>query len=463
MSATEELTLPGGDHSPHPLNEKVAMSLAPTRSVLLRRPALAATGALALALVLTACADGGSAAPTDPTSADASPVAAEVYDESHDDDHEAEAGAAESAARTPRIALTYNGGILVLDANSGDELADLPLDGFNRLNVAGDGRHVMVSTAGGWAALDAGTWSSAHGDHSHYFTAAPALHEVIVEAETPGHVVVHDGLTALFDDGTGEVTIVPVGDWTEAVEHGEVAPTRTYTTPSAHHGVAVADQGGLLVVTEGDDTARTGARLLDGSDTELAASAECPGVHGETVAGQHTVVLGCEDGVLVLHDDHFHKIASPDAYGRVGNQFGTESSDVVLGDYKSDPEGILTKIALIDTEAESINVVDLGMQYTFRNLARGDDDTALVIGTDGALRVIDPVSGQIVRSVPVTAAWDVPQEWQGAQPTIKVMDGMAYITEPASNQLHIVDYETGSVWKSIQLSQTPIEMAVVTG
>ena len=84
-------------------------------------------------------------------------------------------------------------------------------------------------------------------------------------------------------------------------------------------------------------------------------------------------------------------------------------------------------------------------------------------GTDGALRVIDPVSGQIVRSVPATAAWDVPQEWQGAQPTIKVMDGMAYITEPASNQLHIVDYETGSVWKSIQLSQTPIEMAVVTG
>ena len=61
MSAAEELTLPGGDHSPHPLNEKVAMSLAPTRSVLLRRPALAATGALALALVLTACADGGSA------------------------------------------------------------------------------------------------------------------------------------------------------------------------------------------------------------------------------------------------------------------------------------------------------------------------------------------------------------------------------------------------------------------
>ena len=431
-----------------------------------RRPALAAAGTLALALVLTACADGGSGAPTnstDPT-ASASGDAQEDHDGDHEGDgHDAEAGASEAAARTPRVALTYNGGILVLDANSGEEVADLPLEGFNRLNVAGDGRHVMVSTAGGWAALDTGTWSSAHGDHAHYFTAAPALHEVLVEAKTPGHVVVHDGLTALFDDGTGEVTIVPVEDWTEAVEHGEVTPTRTYTTPSAHHGVAVADDDGLLVVTEGNDEGRTGARLLDGSDAELAASAECPGVHGETVAGQHTVVLGCEDGVLILHDDHFHKIASPDTYGRIGNQFGTESSDVVLGDYKSDPEGILTQIALIDTEAESINVVDLGVQYTFRNLARGDDDSALVIGTDGALRVIDPISGEITRTIPVTAAWDVPEEWQGEQPAIKVMDGMAYITEPASNQLHIVDYETGSVWKSVELSQTPNEMVVVTG
>ncbi|PWD51419.1 hypothetical protein C8046_12905 [Serinibacter arcticus] len=135
----------------------------------------------------------------------------------------------------------------------------------------------------------------------------------------------------------------------------------------------------------------------------------------------------------------------------------------MLGDYKTDPEGILTSVSLIDTEAETIQIVDIGSQYTFRNLARGDDDTALVLGTDGALRVIDPTTGEIVRTAPVIDAWEVPEEWQQAQPAIKVMDGMAYITEPATNELHVVDYTTGEVWKSVELPQTPNEMVVVSG
>ncbi|GMA33337.1 hypothetical protein [Litorihabitans aurantiacus] len=437
-------------------------------SVSTRRP-LALTGALALTLVLAACGGSDTDAADSGTSGTSTPSESGTATESDDHEgegeegHDEEAGATEAAARTPRVTLTYDGGLLVLDASTLEVEADLPLDGFNRLSDAGDGRHVAVTTAGGWALLDAGTWSQAHGDHSHYFTAAPALHDVIVEAETPAHVVVHDGLTALFDDGTGDVTVVPADGWADAAEAGEVAPVRTFTTPSAHHGVAVASQDGQLVVTEGTDEGRTGARVLDASDVELDASAECPGVHGETVAGEETVVLGCEDGVLILHGDHFHKVASPDAYGRIGNQFGTETSSVVLGDYKTDPEGVLTSVSLIDTEAETIQIVDIGSQYTFRNLARGDDDTALVLGTDGALRVIDPTTGEIVRTAPVIDAWEVPEEWQQPQPAVKVVDGMAYITEPATNELHVVDYETGEVWKSTELPATPNEMVVVTG
>ena len=95
----------------------------------------------------------------------------------------------------------------VLDAATGKVAAQLPLAGFNRVNPAGDGRHVLVSTAGGFQVLDMGAWSQKHGDHFHHVTGTPALEELKFPAGKPGHAVTHHGKTALFDDGTGTVQI----------------------------------------------------------------------------------------------------------------------------------------------------------------------------------------------------------------------------------------------------------------
>src|SRR5699024_3731865 len=114
----------------------------------------------------------------------------------------------EQRAATPRLVATYDGGLLVLDSGTLETVADIPLDGFARVNPAGDGRHVAVSTEGGFRLLDAGTWTEPHGDHSHHYTSAPTLTDAGVDAGTPGHVVVHDGKTAFFDDGSGLATVV---------------------------------------------------------------------------------------------------------------------------------------------------------------------------------------------------------------------------------------------------------------
>lgn len=124
-----------------------------------------ALGALGLGLslaLLAACADTGSgdAAPAADPTTDAAPAATEV------------------ATAKPRLVLTYDGGIQVLDADTLELVADLPLEGFNRVNAAGDNRHVMVSTTGGFRVLDAGTWSEPHGDHSHSYTSDPVLTDV---------------------------------------------------------------------------------------------------------------------------------------------------------------------------------------------------------------------------------------------------------------------------------------------
>ncbi|WP_028708340.1 hypothetical protein [Propionicicella superfundia] len=372
---------------------------------------------------------------------------------------------AEAAGQKPRLVLTYDGGLLVLDATTGEQVADLALSGFNRINAAGDGRHVMVSTAGGWAVLDAGSWSKAHGDHSHSYTTEPSLTQVLVEAEEPGHVVVHDGLTALFDDGTGTVTVAGADGWTDAAAAGTVAVVRSYTTASAHHGVAIAGKDGSLLVTRGDTTTRTGAALLDGSDTTVVQSDECPGVHGEAVADDAYQVVGCENGMLVFHEGAVSKISSPDAFGRIGNAFAVDGSTWVLGDYKTDAEGGigLSSVSLTDVARGSMKVVPLSTRYTWRGLARGDEGEALVFGTDGVLRVLDPQTGAERRAISVTSAWTVPEEWQTAHPALTVLEGMAYITDPATNSLHIVDYSGGKVWKTVSVSQAPIELVGVTG
>jgi len=417
--------------------------LPPLRQRLAR---LALTTGVAVPLTLvTACsaADRSAPAAQPPASPTAGPVATEA------------------GTVTPRLVLTHDGGMTVLDATSLKPVGDLSLPGFNRINAAGDGRHVLVSTTGGFRVLDAGTWGELHGDHAHYYTAPPALTDVTHAAEKPGHVVVHAGRTALFDDGTGQVVVADADEIAAGA-----ADARRLTTPAVHHGVAVELADGTLVVSEGTEEARTGIRVLDPEGREKSRFDQCPGVHGEAMAAGEAVVIGCEDGAVVHAKGRTTKVQSPDAYGRIGNQAGSDASPVVLGDYKTDPDAELerpTRVSLIDTRTAKLKLVDLPASYSFRSLARGEDGEALVLGTDGALRQIDPATGKIVRTTAVVKPWTEPDDWQEPRPTVTVLDGSAYVTEPASNTVHAVDVETGKVWKRAALEVTPNELTGVTG
>ena len=416
----------------------------PRRSI--RRPLALLTG-LACAAVLSSCGtDVDPAARTDGAPPPPPPAAARPP---------------AAAAATPRLTVTYDGGVQILDAATLEVLADLPLSGFNRLNPAGDGRHVLVSTEGGFRVLDAGTWGSSHGDHGHFYTSAPALTDLTYPAREPGHAVPHHGRTALFDDSTGRVTVV---DSDKIADPS--ATRRDYTTPHAHHGVALELADRRLVVSAGTQEARTGIRVLDQENREIDESTACPGVHGEATAEDETVVIGCTDGALVYRDGTLTKVASPDDYGRIGNQAGSDVSPVVLGDYKVDEEAELerpTRVSLIDTKKAKLTLVDLPSSYTFRSLGRGPKGEALVLGTDGALHVIDPTSGKITTSLALMASWTEPDEWQSPRPTLKVSGDIAYVTDPATSSVMSVDLTTGAVITRTALSVTPNELVVATG
>jgi hypothetical protein len=373
----------------------------------------------------------------------------------------------EAAGANPRVAVTYDGGVLVLDALTGEQLADLPAEGFTRLNQAGDDRHLFLTEGDSFRLLDTGTWSEPHGDHSHAYTTDPVLSDQRIEGSHPGHLVVHDGTAAAFFDGDG---IVKSFDPT-ALDATASIDTDDLTLPDPHHGVAVPREDGSVVLTEGTEESRSTVLIQDADGDEIARTDDCPGVHGEAVAADGVITLGCENGIVIVDGDTIEHVDADAEYARIGNQAGSAESPVVLGDYKTDPDAEQenpTQVSLTDTSSGEIRLVDLPASYAFRSLARGPEGEALVLGDDGTLRVIDAESGDIAAEVPVTDAWDEPAEWQEPMPSVTVSEDLAFVSDPAQQQISIVDLtkvEDGAeaVVTSYELPQVPNEVAVASG
>ncbi|MFF3128987.1 zinc metallochaperone AztD [Streptomyces sp. NPDC057908] len=344
------------------------------------------------------------------------------------------------------IVTTYDGGLYVLDGATLDLAKDIPLEGFNRVNPAGDDRHVMVSTGTGFRVLDA---------------VGQELTGVEFKGSRPGHVVRHAGKTILFADGTGEVTVFDPADLGKSRPRSE-----TYTSAEPHHGVAIRLANGELVTTLGTEEKRVGIAVLGKDRKEITRSEECPGVHGEATAQNEAVVIGCEDGVLIYKDGAIKKVKSPAEYGRIGNQAGSDESPMVLGDYKKDQDAELERpeqVSLINTETGRMRLVDIGTSYTFRSLARGPHGEALVLGTDGKIHVIDPGTGKVTRRIPALGPWQEPLDWQQPRPALFVRDRTAYVSDPSSKKLLAIEIESGEQVASTALPKAPNELSGVKG
>jgi hypothetical protein len=108
-------------------------------------------------------------------------------------------------------------------------------------------------------------------------------------------------------------------------------------------------------------------------------------------------------------------------------------------------------------------LVELGTSYTFRSLQRGPQGEALVLGTDGAIHVIDPITGTVTNKIAVIGEWSEPEDWQEARPALFVEDSTAYVSDPANKKLFAVDLAAGTVSAETAVDFTPNELTGVTG
>ncbi|EGD45498.1 secreted protein [Nocardioidaceae bacterium Broad-1] len=357
---------------------------------------------------------------------------------------------AAKADKGSRLAVSYANGIAVLDGETLEVVDEFETEEFVRLNPIGDGRNLAVTTSKGFQVLD---------------TRTPELTDLVFPADTGGHVVHHGDKTVLYADGSGETTIFDTAALGDA---GKLPETTTWTAPEAHHGVSIVLEDGTLLTTVGTEESRSGAIALTpkGSSFEqVAANDSCPGIHGEGTAAGEAVVFGCEDGALLYRDGAFEKLQAPDEFGRMGNAYVSETSPLIVGDYKTDPDAegyLLDMVTLIDTEKSTLKTVSLpeGVEYTFRDVARGPEDLAYILATDGSIHVLDPATGTITDEYPVVKPWEGPVEWQDPHPAIKVDGDIAYVTEPATNTVHAVDLTSGEITASVELDEQPNEIAL---
>lgn len=234
------------------------------------------------------------------------------HDHEHGHDHaghshegfEAEEGETEVAQLPTRIVISHADGLTAYDAKTGKVVGEDKMNAFLRLSDAGDNRHVMVTKGDSFLTYDTGRITKGHGDHNHYYTAEPALGDAPIKAPHAGHVVHHDGFTALFSDGDGVAKIYK----TEDIGKKDAQPVNTVDTGAAHHGVAVPLKDGSVVITKGTEDERHTIQHLDKEGKVLTETTKCPGVHGEAAAGNGNIFFGCEDGPVVFDGKEFHKV-----------------------------------------------------------------------------------------------------------------------------------------------------------
>lgn len=310
--------------------------------------------------------------------------------------------------------------------------------------------------------IDTGLVVEDHGDHAHLHEEDPAVMDYTIDGVKPTHLVVHDGWSATFFDGSGDVTLLDEAELTLA------SPTmQSLPTGPAHHGVAVVALGHAIATigTEGQPLPdQVGVWEMDALDSTPMATAPCPGLHGEAAAGTR-VAFGCTDGVLFIEhnaaDDTFtpHSIPNPDDNpddNRVGNLLAHDDLDVFIGNWGA------TGIAILDPVAETMDVKTLDAHILARALSN-DGQMMFALTADGHLHRLTAATGEPAGApLEITGDIEIPMGHGSASPALSVGGAGVYIALPADAEVVEVDTADWAVSRRFAVPGAPYSLAVFT-
>ncbi|MDF3341240.1 ABC transporter [Mycolicibacterium septicum] len=277
--------------------------------------------------------------------------------------------------------------------------------------VSGDGRYAYLHDDAGVTILDGGAWTFDHGDHSHFYDAAPAL---VGRIDGPVTAVRGHGALAVARRADGSVAALD----RDAFARGEVTPS------------APTPERALAAVALGDDLLTVSGRGLVSTVAEQATVlGDCPAVT-DAVALRRAVVLGCRDGALKISRRGGAPVAESIAFGPVRPRealgpFGYRRSGNSLAAVAGDEVWLLDGRRWASMRLPGVVAV---------NTAGGT--TVLAVTHDGVLHALDVAAGVHTGRLELLAT-------PVGTPVIEVGAGRAYVNDATARAVHEIDYANG--------------------
>lgn len=291
-----------------------------------------------------------------------------------------------------------------------------------------------------------------HGGHLHVHLAEIAKQQ-FTEAG-PTHFYSHDGLNAIFNDGTGSLSIFKDSELENG--SGRVLPVAT-----PHHGAMVIYDDHTLAITQKDGSV-TGTlpekvKIIDRFGVTLhEGTIATKGIHGDAGNGK-LAAFGSPDGILIVQQNGAQSlIPYPADFGTswIGTVLGNKALPhffgyVASGLYKIDPA--TKKISLV-LKNDNSNIHQYMLDTDGKNL--------YVLLTDGTLKIFDAVTAQLKKEGKITAAIAA-----GAtaiqKPYFAVSRKCVYVTDQAAGAVKMFSLTDLKEISSITVGNKPFKLLVV--
>lgn len=344
------------------------------------------------------------------------------------------------------VAALGNGTVVVLDVD-GEVVKAFPgalPEGDTAVysNASGTIAYLINRKAHTVLAVHSGQHLSDHEGHEDLELEEPALLGTLTKGLLPTHFNTLEGRSVVYNDESGSLTVIDE----RVIEKDGLEKASSFAPATVDHGAMILLPEGMFVGTlQSPDVV-----LMDYQGRVKKSFPGAVGLHGQTRLGRYSA-FGLATGVMVLTQqgsDYSARVipnpAGTPEKARVGTLESHPVHDFLVGNLGDG-------LALIDPKAGTIVPVALG-NAPWRFGFDRSGQFLVVLGQDGALRILDGSTQKVLHTLPVVPARDPEAPVGTPVPALALGSKHAFVSAPNQNAILVIDLDEGEVHQTIPVS-----------